>query len=278
VSAPAPLRLRPLEIGDVLDETFRMYRRHFFLLAGLSVAFAIPLAAFAGFGIWSFFDQAISSAYNTTTSNTPDVSGMLVGLGIGYVVYFAVLPFQYGAITYAICESAQGRPISVGSVLRAALRRYLHVAGYLGLLILMALFFCLFPLWIWIIVGWIAVLPVMFVENVGLGAAMSRSWNLVRGVWWRTFLIALLVFILTYVVTLALDAFFYLGQALLSIVLSPYVTLAIYEAAGILVNALVMPVLMIALVLIYFDLRVRKEGLDLFQLAGRIASTPPALA
>jgi len=45
VSAPVPLRLRPLEIGDVLDETFRMYRRHFLLLAGVSVIFSIPLAA-----------------------------------------------------------------------------------------------------------------------------------------------------------------------------------------------------------------------------------------
>jgi hypothetical protein len=270
--------LRPLEIGDVLDETFRMYRRHFLLFAGLSVAFALPLAIFAGYGFWSFFDQALSGVYNTTTANTPDFSGILVGLGIGYLVYFAVLPLQYGAITYAICESAQGRPVRVAAVLRGALRRYLHVAGYLALTIGMILLFCLFPLWIWISVGWIAVLPAIFVENIGVGGAMSRSWSLVRGVWWRTFLIALLIFILTYVVTLALDAFFYLGQALLSIVLSQYITLALYETAGILVQALVSPVLMIALVLIYFDLRVRKEGLDLFQLAGRIASAPPAVA
>ena len=43
MSAPAPLRLRPLEVGDLLDETFRMYRRHFFLFAGISVILSIPL-------------------------------------------------------------------------------------------------------------------------------------------------------------------------------------------------------------------------------------------
>jgi hypothetical protein len=36
----------------------------------------------------------------------------------------------------------------------------------------------------------------------------------------------------------------------------------------------VVPILIIAMVLIYFDLRVRKEGIDLFQLADHIATQP----
>ena len=47
------------------------------------------------------------------------------------------------------------------------------------------------------------------------------------------------------------------------------VSLAIAQAAGTIVQALVNPILQIAIVLIYFDLRVRREGLDLFQLAQR---------
>jgi hypothetical protein len=35
-------------------------------------------------------------------------------------------------------------------------------------------------------------------------------------------------------------------------------------------------VFQIAIVLIYFDLRVRREALDLFQLAQRVATTQPA--
>jgi hypothetical protein len=41
------------------------------------------------------------------------------------------------------------------------------------------------------------------------------------------------------------------------------------------VDSLVFPVLQIAIVLIYFDLRVRKEGLDLFQQAQRISPPLP---
>jgi hypothetical protein len=118
----------------------------------------------------------------------------------------------------------------------------------------------------------------MFVENTGLFAAMGRSWRLVQGRWWRTFFILLLVFVLNYVVSLALGAFLYLGQVLLTLLLSPYIALAIYEGAVVLVSALVNPVLLIAIVLIYFDLRIRKEALDLFQLAQQVAVAPPAPA
>jgi hypothetical protein len=44
----------------------------------------------------------------------------------------------------------------------------------------------------------------------------------------------------------------------------------------VIVSSLVDPVIQIALVLIYFDLRVRREGLDLFQLAQRVTAPLPA--
>src|SRR5260370_23118075 len=95
----------------------------------------------------------------------------------------------------------------------------------------MALMFCLLPLWIWIWVGWVTVLPVMFVENTGLVAAMGRSWRLIEGRWWRTFLILFLVLLIWYVVQVALGGFLSLASGLLGIVVSQYVALAISQAA-----------------------------------------------
>src|SRR5437867_13374851 len=69
VSAPVPLRVRPLEIGDVLDETFRMYRRHFLLLAGMSVIFSIPLAALSGYGYFALFDYISTRARRSIPGN-----------------------------------------------------------------------------------------------------------------------------------------------------------------------------------------------------------------
>jgi len=156
------------------------------------------------------------------------------------------------------------------------LRRYFAILGYVLLIGLMGILLCLLPLWIWIWVGWVAVLPVMFVENAGLGAAMGRSWHLVEGRWWRTFLILLLVAILWYFARVALEAFIGLANTLISVVATSYVVLAVAQGAAIIVSALVNPVVQIAIVLVYFDLRVRREALDLFQLAQNVSSTQPA--
>jgi len=273
LSVSAPLRLRPLEIGDLLDETFRMYRRHFFLFAGISVILSIPLAASAGFSFFTLFNNFAQQA---ASNQPPDLGPTLASLSVLLVLAIVLYPLLYGAITHAACESALGRPVTFWGALRAAFRRYLPIVGYFLLIVGMSLLFCVFPLWIWIGVRWIVWMPVMFVENLGLGAALGRSWRLVEGRWWRTFLILFLMYILIQVVATALQAFLYLGQLLLQAVLSSYLSLAISEATGILVSSLVAPILQIAIVLIYFDLRVRREGLDLFQLAERVGAPPPA--
>ncbi|HEV2030271.1 MAG TPA: hypothetical protein VGS16_17360 [Candidatus Dormibacteraeota bacterium] len=273
MGAPIPLRLRPLEIGDLLDETFRMYRRHFLFFAGLSVILSIPQAALAGFTYHAF--SGLLQVSNP--SQVPDLSVLtstLAADGIFFLVILALLPFSYGAVTYAACESALGRPITLAGVFSGVVRRYFQLLGYGALIVAMAFVFCLIPLWIWIWVGWAVVMPVMFIENVGLGAAMGRSWRLVQGRWWRTFLILFLMFVLSYVVSLALSAFITLGQTLLQLVISPVVVLWISGATSVIVGSLVDPVIQIALVLIYFDLRVRREGLDLFQLAQQV--NPPS--
>src|SRR6266446_2308313 len=93
VSAPAPLRLRPLEVGDVLDETFRIYRRHFLLFAGISMILAIPSAGLQGYGFFSLFNNLFLS------------------------------PFIYGSVINAVCESAQGRPVTFWGALEGVWRR-----------------------------------------------------------------------------------------------------------------------------------------------------------
>jgi hypothetical protein len=274
VSAPAPLRLRPLEIGDVLDETFRMYRRHFFLFAGISVVLSIPAAALSGYSTFALFGgflQALNSGQNPDTNT---VMSSLVVLGAGYLLNFFLSPFTFGAVIYAACESALGRPVTIWGALRGVLRRYFAILGYVFLLDLMVLLFCLFPLWIWIAVGWVAVLPVIFIEKSGLVAGMGRSWRLVEGRWWRTFLILFLIFLLSTFVSQALAAFLIIAQQVVGIIASNYLVLAVSQSFAVLVAALVNPVVQIAVVLIYFDLRVRREAIDLFQLAQRVATQP----
>jgi hypothetical protein len=270
--------MRPLEIGDLLDETFRMYRRHFLLFGGISVILSIPSAALFGLAL-----SSLSSVLRQTNPQTTDLSfvtPLLAGFAGGLLVNLLFLPFSMGAITYAACESALGRPVTAGGVLSGVLRRYFPLLGYWLLFVVsfyVALILCIVPvaLWAWIFVGWIVVTPAMFVENIGLGAAFGRSWRLVEGRWWRTFLVLFLVAIIWYVAQIALGAFLQLGQLLLQLVVSPFIAVAISSATGQVVAAVVNPILQIGVVLIYFDLRVRKEGLDLFQMAYQLSPAPP---
>ncbi len=273
MSTPVPLRMRPLEIGDLLDETFRMYRRHFLLFAGISVILAIPSAALVGL----VFASLSSVVGETGQSDFAAFTPFLESLGAAVIVSVLILPFTQGAVMYAACESALGRPVTAGGVFVGVLRRYFPLLGYWLLFALtgyLAAALCLVPLvlWAWVFVLWSVATPAMFVENIGLGAAMSRSRYLVQGRWWRTFLVLLLMFVVWYLSRVALGAFLQLGQVLLTIVLSPFIVSAVALAGSQLVGALVTPVLQIAIVLIYFDLRVRREALDLFQMAYRIAS------
>jgi hypothetical protein len=276
VSAPAPLRLRPLEIGDILDETFRIYRRHFWLFAGISVVLAIPSAALTAFvyGLLANFLQLAN------TNAAPDTTGLVTALVvyvIGYLFLLLLAPFTYGTVIYAVCESALGHPVTIWGALGGVVRRYFAILGYVALIPLMWLVgFCLFPLVIWVQIGWSVVLPVMFIERAGLVGAIRRSWRLIQGRWWRTFLILFLVGLLYTVVQVSLAGFLGLANGLLTIVVSQYIALAIGQGASILVSSLAIPVLQIAIVLVYFDLRVRKEALDLFQLAQRVSAAQPA--
>ena len=251
VSVSAPLRLRPLEIGDLLDETFRMYRRHFVLFAGLSVILSIPSAALSGFSTYALFKGLLQQTTFDQQFNLGNLESTLVALGIVLVFDLALLPFFYGAVTYAACESALGRPVTASGVLTAVLSRYFQLLGYWLLIGLMLVLFCLLPLWTWILVGWVVVMPVMFIENAGLGAAMGRSWRLVEGRWWRTFLILFLMFIVFYAVRIALSAFIALGQTLLQLVVSSVVVLWISGATSVIVDSLVNPVIQIAIVLAF---------------------------
>ena len=278
VSATVPLRLRPLEIGDLLDETFRMYRRHFLLFAGLSAILSIPEAALSGFSYYALFSDFLQRAGPSSLSSTSGLleAGTVVLYLVGGLITLALVPLFYGAVTYAACESAIGRPVTPSSVLSGVLRRYFPLMGYWLLIGLMLVAFCLIPLWIWIWVSWAVVIPVMFIENVGLGAAMGRSWRLVQGRWWRTFFTLFLMFVIWFIARTALRAFIVLAQSLLQLVIPTVAALWIAAATSVIVGSLVNPLLQIAIVLIYLDLRVRREALDLFQLAQRVTSPQPA--
>lgn len=111
-------------------------------------------------------------------------------------------------------------------------------------------------------------------EHCGPLEALGRSWQLIRGSFWRVLGISILLGILVYILAAIPSGM--LG-AIVGAVLTAPETLILRQTLstlfGYLVQILVIPLQLITYTLLYYDLRVRKEGYDL-QL--RAASYSPA--
>jgi hypothetical protein len=110
---PAPgLRLRPLSFGELLDETFRVYRRHFWLFVSIALLLALPslvLQILSGQADQVGFSASLLSGATGGGSGQdarpPDLN--LVALGLQYLLAIALIPFVEGAIALAAIDTAR---------------------------------------------------------------------------------------------------------------------------------------------------------------------------
>lgn len=111
------------------------------------------------------------------------------------------------------------------------------------------------------------------VENHGPVSALRRSWDLVRGSYWRVLGIVVLIWILCYILA-GLPATF--ASVFIQLIFSdPLKDFAVRQGLTSVVTygaqILVLPIQLIAYTLLYYDLRVRKEGYDLQLMAEQAA-------
>jgi len=220
-----------MPLPELLDELFRLYRRHFSLIIGVALLVALPGL------IW----QVITGSYRLTLSSyanlftTPvgggpptissqqfsNLSGTYALAGLGALI---LLPFSVGAVYRAVTDVALGRPATVGLVLRETLARYVPLLGLIalvfaffivwaiafaiGLVLLVLPGLAVFCFGIYLAVRWSLSLAAMMAEDIGPIRGLGRSWNLVRGQWWRTLGILLIVGIMQTVISYALGFLF----------------------------------------------------------------------
>lgn len=285
ISPDAPLRLRPLSLSELLDETFRIYRKAFPLFIGIALAVSIPtLLIVLALGVYAFSGGQL---FNTAEfQNDPSTffrsaafqSLIVAGLVLALVTLF-LIPFSYGAPVRAAIDVALGHQPTFGSVVAAVLRRYFALWGaalLFGLAILLLTFTVIgIPVAIWLYVRWRLYAPALMAENLGPGRALGRSAQLVDGRWWRTCGILLLLFLLVAILGAILGT---LIQVVTSLIpgLTADARLAVNQVGSTLGSVVAAPIEYIALTLLYFDLRVRKESFDLDQLAQQVQSTGPS--
>jgi len=282
-----------MPLPEFLDELFRLYRRHFSLIVGVSLLVALPgLVWTLVTGTYRLNSASFANIFVTTGSTTPVFNSQqflnLFGpILLGLVGGFFLLPISIGAVYRAVTDVALGRPATIGSVLRETLARYLPLLGLVGLGILIFIGWIIaeiigfvllvlpglavFCAAIYLAVRWTLTVAAMMAEDIGPIRGLGRSWNLVSGSWWRTLGILLIVGILQTIISYGLFILFGVIAALFS---TGDFQAAVVQVGGTLLTALVSPITTIAITLLYFDLRVRNEGLDLDQLAQQTSPGP----
>ncbi|HKF78450.1 MAG TPA: hypothetical protein VKF59_20080, partial [Candidatus Dormibacteraeota bacterium] len=98
------LRLRPLGLGEILDEIFRVYRRHFGLLWAVALVLSVPgfllQVASGSTGAFGSLSAAarIMAGPAAPAGQAPLVATPNLGLlALAYLVVLAALPFTTGA-------------------------------------------------------------------------------------------------------------------------------------------------------------------------------------
>jgi hypothetical protein len=240
-------QIREMSFSELLDAAFRIVRDHFVLLVGISAVINLPVAV-----IGSEIEAAPGSA-----------------VWLRAVAMFLLLliagPIVSVALTYAIGEIYLGRVTTVGQSLRAALGLIVPFSGTLLLLylgVIGGLLLLVIP-GIYLMLVWMLTWQVMVFERCFGTAALRRSRALMRGNVWRAIGILLLSGLITAVLTSAFGAVFRLAP-----VLAPLAR-GIAQSVGGAYTATVA-------VLLYFDIRCRKEAFDLEHLAELVESAAPA--
>jgi hypothetical protein len=272
--------LRPLGIGETLDAAIKLYTKNAVKLWALVASVIVPIAVVSiivrRLALPSDVFVFQGQLYTTTTSGTNGAGG-LAGLIVIVVLGFLGQLLVTGAVVKLQLDAYLGHAPSLGEAFEFAGRRIFSLIWFAILLTVMLVigFFLLFIPFFWLIVSSCVAIPALMLEGLGGFGALNRSIELVGGRWFATFfrlLVALLMYgVLLFVVGLIVVALTK-GVSIHNVT----AFLIVDQTLRTIGSILLLPFVAAVVNVIYVDLRVRKEGLDIEMLASNLGSPVPA--
>jgi MFS family permease len=292
--------LRPLSMGELLDRSFSIYRRRPTLFLGIMAVptvFALGLGLVVTLmtvGRPGFNGQPFDP------NQLPSPS-LIAGLAVGYVVFTVLYGAAYllslGATAAAVSSLYLDRETTIGDAYRhvhgmtgrlmllglllslrmllvglvvaalvVAAAAAMAVSPVVGGLLMVVAFICFvaaFVLMIFLMLRYSLAVPALVLEQSRASAAIKRSIALTRGNLGRLLLLGVCASVLTYAALAIFQAPFSAGAAYAG----PGTPAAFWltmagVVSGTVGNLLAAPVLIIGLVVVYYDVRIRREALD----------------
>jgi hypothetical protein len=311
------VELRPMSLGELLDHTFSLYRNHFWVFVGIMAipsCFAIPMNFFLfskqGSPLAIGTPRAQAAVFSLSYLIFATIFALVYAIASGAAThavadaYLGRAPSVRGSY-----ERVRGRfwrliglvsnvglrmlAIFLGVVLVAAFGGGLAGAAMAGAgrtadqttmvlivgLIVVVAVLAGAALAIFIGLRYAVAIPALLFENIGALAAIRRSVRLTKGRRGHIFLAVLMTSIIGYVGVVIFRGPFWLAAALTARTGHWTDWLNFAAAASAAVGAsLTGPLLMIILVLCYYDARIRKEAFDLQFMMASMDNPPSAPA
>ena len=290
-AAPDAPRLRPLGVGELLDAAIKVCIAHAGTLLRAVLVVTLPVQILSAVVLLSTVDSAAQLGGTTEAGQITTDAAYWAGQGVIGLLSGVSFLLATGACFRAIAEGWLGRRPNWRESLRFATRRalpLLWISLIYGLVIAVILGLGIGPVFLspaigavtiiaalvavaYLAISWSVAFPVLFVEDErGIGA-LNRSQGLVRGRWWPSFALIVLGFVLAGIVAFVAGA----ALGVLSVVTDSLGFLIVVQTVANLLATLISTPFQAAIVaLLYFDLRVRKEGFDLEVLAERLGGAP----
>ena len=248
MSAPV---LRPLSAGEVLDVSFGFYRAHF-----------VPLVTIAA------LSRVVPDVLGIYVEQSGGIMANLT-LGIVQLILSIVLSMVgVAATTSVVSDGYLGRSMQAGEAIRNALGmlgRLLVVSISSGMLIFFGIILLIVPGLV--AMSGLALASVVVVLEVKAPVeAMQRSWNLTTSFRRKILGVLSITLLLLVVPGFAIGVF----TAITSASAEPGILAMVANSV---LALFIFPFVYVATVVLYYDIRVRKEGFDLELLAGDMPAT-----
>ncbi len=250
----ATYQLRPMSVGEILDGSLTVLRQHF----GLFFALAVICL-----GVPTVIDLSSS------LSGEPNPGLSLLATLLRFVGYLLLT----GASVHVVSETYLQRTPQLSQALRFASGKMgsLFISGFAAGLVTMLATLALIIPGIIVACGYAVTVQVVVLESLPSATdSLGRSWSLTKGFKGKAFLLYLVMFLLGFCV-------FFGVAILIGIAAATFPPLMI--PATILLAVLMLfvyPFTSCVLTLFYYDLRVRKEALDLELLGQQIGMSQTA--